>query len=156
MDSAPRTALSTNQPQRTRPSWVSHVFEPQRRPAVVGDWAWKLVLALVSVPVAVLGALSWLLATWAGSWLAPLVAAALLVLMAILTAGVERAKGWMFLLTTSFAAAGMINWFGGPASMEYGDNAGETSHVSADPVPGVTQSPGIRDVQPASPPRTMS
>lgn len=155
MANAP-TAPSTKQPQRTRPSWVSHVFEPQRRPAVVGDWAWKLVLALVAVPVAVLGALSWLLATWAGSWIAPLVATALVVPMAILTAWAERAKGWILLLTTSFAAAGMITWFGGPASMEHRDSAGETSHVSPDPVPSVTQSPSIRDFQPVSPPQTMS
>ena len=142
MDNRPRAALSTNPPQRTQPAWVTHFFEPESRPAAVGDGAWKLGLALVAAPVAVVGALSWLLATWAGSWAAPIVAAALLVPVAILTAWTKRARTWMFLLTTSFAAAGMINWFGGPPSLEYRESSGDSSQVTAEPVPGVTQSAG--------------
>ena len=99
-------------------------------------------MALVAAPVAVIGGLSWLLATWAGSWVAPLVATALVVPAAMLTTRANRAKGWVLLLTTSFAAAGMMNWFGGPASLEHRDGSGENSQVSAEPVPGVTQSPG--------------
>ena len=142
MDNGPRTALSTNHPQRTPPAWVTHFLEPESRPAVVGDGAWKLGLAMVAAPVALVGGLAWLLATGAGTWVAPLVAAALAVPVAILTARAKRARTWMFLLTTSFAAAGMFNWFGGPASLEYRDGSGESSQVSAEPVPGVTPSPG--------------
>ena len=142
MDQGPRAALSTNPPQRTQPAWVAHFVEPEGRPAVVGDGAWKLGMALVAAPVAVTGGLSWLLATWAGSWAAPIVAAALLVPVAILTAWTKRARTWMLLLTTSFAAAGMINWFGAPASLEYRESSGDSSQVSADPVPGLTQRPG--------------
>ena len=142
MDTGPRAPLSTNQPQRTRPAWVTHSVEPESWPAVVGDGAWKLGMALVAAPVAVIGGLSWLLATWAGSWAAPLVATALVVPAAMLTTRANRAKGWVLLLTTSFAAAGMMSWFGGPASLEHRDSSGENSQVSAEPVPGVTQSPG--------------
>ena len=142
MDNGPRAALSTNQPQRTQPAWVADFVEPEGRPAVVGDGAWKLGLALVAAPVAVVGGLSWLLATWAGSWAAPFVAAALAVPVAILTAWTKRARMGMFLLTTSFAAAAMIHWFGGPASLEYRESSGASSQVSAEPVPVVTQSAG--------------
>jgi len=142
MDTGPRAALSTNQPQRTQPAWVTLFFEPESRPAVVGDGAWKLGLALVAAPVALVGGLSWLLATWAGTWVAPFVAAALLAPVAILTAWTKRARTWTFLLTTSFAAAGMINWFGGPESLEYRESSGDSSQVSAEPVPDVTQSAG--------------
>jgi len=51
---------------------------------------------LVAAPVAVAGALSWLLATWAGSWLAPAAAALLLVAATILTVCAKRAKGGRF------------------------------------------------------------
>ena len=142
MDNGPRTALSTNHPQRTQPAWVTHFVEPESGPAVVGDGAWKLGLAMVAAPVALVGGLSWLLATWAGSWAPPIVAAALAFPVAILTARAERARTWMFLLTTSFAAAGMFNWFGGPASLEYRVGSGESSQVSAEPVPGVAHSAG--------------
>ena len=133
MDNGVRTAMSTNQPEHTERAWAWSLFEPERPPAHADDCAWRLGLALVAAPVVMAGALSWLLATWAGSWFAPLVAGALLVPMMVITVWARRATGWVFLLTASLAAAAMVNWFGSPASLEHLDRPGETSQVSADP-----------------------
>jgi hypothetical protein len=71
------------------PTWVPHLVEPHAT-RVGDDGAWKLVLVLVAAPVVVAGGLSWLLATWAGSWLAP-AAAALLLVPVTLTMCAKRA-----------------------------------------------------------------
>ena len=142
MDNRPRPVGIANRREQPEPAWALHVSDPEPAPVDVGDWAWKLGLALVAAPVVVVGGLSWLLATWAGSWFAPLVAATLLVPLVVLTAWAKRATGWVFLLTASFAAAGMLNWFGGPASLEHIERSGETSQVNAEPVAGVTHNPG--------------
>ena len=137
MDNGPRTAKSINRSDPV-PTWVSHLLEP-RAIGVRDDGAWKFVFVLVAAPVAVAGGLSWLLATWAGSWLAPAAAALLLVPVAILTVWAERAKGWMLLLTASFAAAGMINLFGATAPVDFRHSFDETSQVAAERIPGLTQ-----------------
>jgi len=125
--------MSTNQPEHTERAWAWSLFEPDRPTAHPDDCAWRLGLALVAAPVVMVGALSWLLATWAGSWFAPLVAGALLVPMVVISAFARRATGWVLLLTASLAAAAMVNWFGSPASPEHLDRPGETPHVKAEP-----------------------
>ena len=154
MDNGSRTAKMINRSDLA-PIWASHLLEP-RATAVSDDGAWKFVFALVAAPVAVAGGLSWLLATWAGSWLAPAAAALLLVPVAILTVSAKQAKGWVLLLTASFAAAGMTSWFGGTAPVDFRASFDETSQVAAERIPGVTHGPGPRRVQTASRPRTMS
>ena len=134
MDNGVRTAMSTTRPEHAERAWAWSLFDPERPPAHPEDCAWKLGGALVAAPVVMLGGLSWLLATWAGSWFAPLVAGALLVPSVLITAWARRATGWVLLLTASLAAAAMVNWFGSPASPEHVDRPGETSQVSADPV----------------------
>jgi hypothetical protein len=94
MDNGSRTAEIIHRPDAV-PTWVSQLLEP-RATGVGDDGAWRFVLVLVAAPVAVAGALSWLLATWAGSWLAPAAAALLLVAATILTVCAKRAKGGRF------------------------------------------------------------
>src|SRR4051794_17736004 len=154
MDNGPRTATTTDRPDAVSP-WVSYLLEP-RATGVRDDGAWRFVLALVAAPLAVAGAAGWMLATWAGSWLAPAAAALLMVPVAILTVWTRRAKGWMFLVTASFAAAGMIHWFGGAAPLDLRHSFDETSQVAAERIPSVSQDPGLSHAQPTSRPRTMS
>ena len=73
------------------------LFQPERRPTQADDAAWKLGFALVAMPIVVAGGLTWLLATWSGTWIAPLVGAGLVLLVAILTASTTRARGGVFL-----------------------------------------------------------
>jgi hypothetical protein len=94
MDNDPRTVNIINRSDLL-PTFVTYLFEP-RATGVRDDGAWKFVLVLLAAPVAVAGALSWLLATWAGSWLAPAAAALLLVAATILTVCAKRAKGGRF------------------------------------------------------------
>jgi hypothetical protein len=154
MDNDPRTANIIDRSNLV-PTFVRHPLEP-RATGVRDDGPWRFVLVLLAAPVAVAGGLSWLLATWAGSWLAPAAAALLLVPVTTLTVWAKRARSWMLLLTASFAAAGMINWFGGTAPVDFRHSFDETSQVAAERIPSVSQDPGLSHAQPTSRPRTMS
>jgi len=110
---------------------MGFLFQPERPRKQPDDTAWKLGIALVAMPIVVAGGLAWLLATWSGTWIAPLVAAALVLLVTILTAATKRARGGVFLLSASMAAAAIVNLFGGATSLQHVENPVETLQVSA-------------------------